>query len=123
LVKSKLEKVVKTNQEVHELVALWMARDPSAISRVKEYLALTGDTLEGMAAKAVLEKIGYFWRVEDFTTKAEWRRNATLREIDRHRSVLAQRLRDAVQETEDAKFKTIDQKAISQTNSTAKSAA
>ena len=74
LVIFKLEKVVKTIQDVHELVALWKARDPGAISRVKEYLALTGDTLEAITAKVVCDKIGYFRRVEDITTKAEWRR-------------------------------------------------
>ena len=122
LIKSKLENVLETNQEVHELVALWMARDPGAISRVKELLALTGDTLELIAARVVSERLGYFRRLEDFTTKAEWRRNATLREIDRHRAVLAQRLRDKIPEIEGVEFKTIDQKAISQPNSPAKSA-
>lgn len=99
-----------------------MARDPGAISRVKELLALTGDTLESIAARVVSERLGYFRRLEDFTTKAEWRRNATLREIDRHRAVLAQRLRDKIPEIEGVEFKTIDQKAISQPNSPAKSA-
>lgn len=123
LLKSKLGKVIKTDRELNDLIALWVARDPSAISRVKECLASTGDTLESLATKVAGERLGYLRRLEDFTTKAEWRRNTTLREIDRHRSVLAQRLRDAVQETEDANFRTIDQKAIPQSDSTAKNAA
>ena len=100
-----------------------MARDPSAISRVKKCLALTGDTLESLATNVVVAKLGYFRRLEELATQAECRRNAALREIDRHRGVHAQRLRDAVQQAEDAKFKTIDQKAIPQSDSTAKNAA
>lgn len=123
LLKSKLGKVIKTDRELNDIIALWVARDPSAISRVKECLASTGDTLESLATKVVGERLGYLRRLEEFTTKAEWRRNMTLREIDRHRSVLAQRLRDAVQETEDANFRTINQKAIPQSDSTAKNAA
>jgi hypothetical protein len=118
LVKSKLENVLKKNQEVHKLIALWIARDLSAIIRVKEYLALTGDTLESIAARAVLGRLGYFRSLEELTTKAESRRNGTLREIDRHRAVLAQRLREKVQEFENAKLKTIDQKVVSQLDST-----
>ncbi len=114
LLKPKLAKVIKTDQEVNDLIALWVARDPSAISRVNECLALTGDKLECLATNVVGERLGYFRRLEELTTQAEWRRNATLREIDRHRAVLAQRLRDAVQQAEDAKFKTIEQKAIPQ---------
>ena len=123
LLKSRLGKVIKTDQEVNDLIALWVARDPSAISRVKECLALTGDTLELLATNVVVERLGYFRRLEELTTKAEWRRNATLREVDRHRSVLAQKLRDTVQEIEDAELKTIDQKAISQSESITRSAA
>jgi hypothetical protein len=42
------------------------------------------------------------------TTIAESRRNASLREIDRRRAVLGERLRRSVQEIEDREFKVIE---------------
>ena len=123
LVKSKMGRIFKTDKELNELMALWMEQEPGAIDLVQKYLAATGDTLEGMAAGVILNSVGYFRRLEEFTTNAERRRNATLREVDRHRAVLAQRLRDKVQEIEGATFKAIEHKALPQTNSTTKNAA
>jgi hypothetical protein len=48
-------------------------------------------------------------RIEQLTALAEARRIAALREIERHRDVLAQRLRQAVRQIEDAEYKELEQ--------------
>ena len=50
-------------------------------------------------------------RIDRLTTIAEGRRNASLREIDRRRAPLGARLRQTVQEIEDAEFKVIEASA------------
>ena len=47
-------------------------------------------------------------RVDRLTTIAETRRNARLREIDRRRSVLGEKLRRSMQEIEEREFKLIE---------------
>ncbi len=122
LVKVRLAKSVKP-KELDELVLLWKMQEPSAIDRVKKCLAAMGETLEEVAGDALIHLIGPIDRIEEFTSKAEGRRNAMLREIDRHRAAPAQRLRDQVQKIEDAEFNTIEHKAISQANTATKNAA
>jgi hypothetical protein len=51
-------------------------------------------------------------RVNRLITIAEGRRNAALREIDRHRTTFAQILQEKVRDVEDAEFETIETKAI-----------
>ena len=50
--------------------------------------------------------------VDRWIMVAETRPNAILREIDRRRLDFAEKLRDKVQEAEDAEFETIEPKAI-----------
>jgi hypothetical protein len=47
-------------------------------------------------------------RIKHMTALAETRRNATLREIDRHRHTLSERLRWAAQQLEDSQFRLIE---------------
>ena len=52
-------------------------------------------------------KLDTIERIERMIMQAEGRRNMMLREIDRHRDVLARRLAEAATEIEDAEFKEI----------------
>ena len=51
-------------------------------------------------------------RVNRLITIAEARRNAALREIDRHRTTFAHILQEKVRDVEEAVFETIETKAI-----------
>ncbi len=51
-------------------------------------------------------------RVNRLITIAEGRRNAALREIDRHRTTFAQILQEKIRDVEEAEFETIETKAI-----------
>jgi hypothetical protein len=64
--------------------------------------------MDSFMADALTEKLDYIERIDLLTTIAESRRNASLNEIDRRRVLLGERLRQSVQEIEDAGFKVIE---------------
>jgi hypothetical protein len=74
-------------------------------------LMLGRPNLEGDARMAMTldENLEAVERIEQLTALAEARRIAALREIERHRDVLAQRLRQAVRQIEDAEYKELEQ--------------
>ena len=76
------------------------ARVPAAVSEVAEHFAANGIAMENLAAKGLGLQLDSIERVDRMTMAAEARRNAALREIDRHRTTLARRLRAAVAEAE-----------------------
>jgi hypothetical protein len=78
----------------------WAARVPDAARQVAEHFAANGIEMENVAAKGLGIELDSIERVERITMAAEARRNAALREIDRHRATLARRLREAVIEAE-----------------------
>ena len=78
----------------------WAARRPGAIAAVEEHLAAAGTALEGIAAQGLCVELGNIERIERMIMAAEARRNAALREIDRHRDALGRKLRQAVLEAE-----------------------
>ena len=91
------------------LARSWAAREPGAAAAVEERLAIAGGGLEGLMAKGLRYELDPIERVDRMIMAAEARRNAALREIDRHRTALGPRLRQAVLEAqgEDAAFDVI----------------
>jgi hypothetical protein len=82
--------------------------EPEAIEEVDELLAANGLTLHDIMAKGLAAKIEEFERIDRLITIAESRRNASLREIDRHRAALGEAVRRNVQEVEDAEFEVVE---------------
>jgi hypothetical protein len=82
------------------LARSWAARRPGAIGAVEEHLAAVGSGLEGVVAQALCIELGNIERIDRIIMAAEARRNAALREIDRHRATLGRQLRQAVLEAE-----------------------
>jgi len=82
------------------LARSWAARRPGAIGAVEEHLAAVGSGLEGVVAQALCIELGNIERIDRMIMAAEARRNAALREIDRHRATLGRQLRQAVLEAE-----------------------
>jgi hypothetical protein len=64
--------------------------------------------MDSLAANALAEKFDYIERIDRLTIIAENRRNASLREIDRHRAALGESLRRSVQDIEDGEFEVIE---------------
>jgi hypothetical protein len=92
------------------LARSWAAREPGALASVNEHLAMAGSGIEALAAQGLCIRLDNVERIDRMIMTAEARRNATLREIDRHRETLGRRLRQAVAEVEaqDAAFEVVE---------------
>jgi hypothetical protein len=82
--------------------------EPEAIKQINRVLAYSGLTLQDIMAKGLTAKIEEIERIDRLITIAEGRRTASLREIDRHRAVLAEAVRRNLQEVEDAEFEVVE---------------
>jgi hypothetical protein len=64
--------------------------------------------MDDFMAEALSNKLDNIERIDRLTAIAESRRNAILREIDRHRAVLGEAVRTTVQQIEDGEFEEIE---------------
>ena len=85
------------------------------MKRVKERLASQGMTINQLFSVALtnrdpnqIEYLATIERVGHQISTAADRRNASLREIDRHRLALAEAIRRTVQDVEDGEFQVIE---------------
>ena len=108
-----------------ELAHKWAAGDPSAIKQVEELLFSVGRSMESVQSKALEMAIAEIARIERMAMSAEARRNATLREIDRHRDrkPFGRALRDQVRNIEDAELNRVGIKTIAPVDATKMDAA
>ena len=78
-----------------DLVKRWARREPEAIKEVNSLLKKAGLDHESITVQTLTVKLDTFEKIDRMIMNTETRRNIILREIDRHRDVLAQRLREA----------------------------
>jgi hypothetical protein len=71
----------------------WAAQKPEVVEEVNKSLKSAGLSIDHSLAQTFSIKLSELERIKQMTALAETRRNATLREIDRHRQTLAQKLR------------------------------
>ena len=90
------------------LVEGWVAREPNAVEQVDKVLASAGLAMDAVMAETLSFKIDDIERIDRMIAAAEGRRNAILREVDRHRATWGQDLRQAAQQIEEAEFKVIE---------------
>ena len=91
------------------------AGKPAATKRVEKLLASKNTSVATIMASTFTRKFDVIDRIEQMIATLEWRRNATLREIDRRRANFAQRMRSAMQKIEDAEFETVEHDASPKT--------
>ena len=77
--------------------------------KVKKLLASVGLTMDAVMARILAIKLE---QIERLIMSAEARRNAVVREVDRHRASVAQALRQAADNIEDAQFEQVGAKLI-----------
>ncbi len=87
-----------------DLVNGWARRDQGAVKEVNALLKRAGLDQEAIVAHTLEVKLDVIEKIDRMIMQAEARRNAILREVDRHRDVVARRLRDASAVIEDAEF-------------------
>ena len=95
-------------RQLVKLVELWAVGDKFAANELVKRIASANLTTKAVIDRNFLKNIEQIERLEQLITTYESRRNAALREIDRHRAALAQALREKVQDIEDAEFETIE---------------
>jgi hypothetical protein len=97
-----------TGHELTFLVESWVLRDGKGIAKVKALLKSAELDEEAIFTETIAADAETFERFDRLIAQAEIRRNAILREIDRRRDALAQRLREATGKLlSDADFKGI----------------
>jgi hypothetical protein len=94
-----------------DLAKAWAAREKAAIERVDELLASAGLTMDEVMAQTLSINLNDIERIERMIANAEARRNAILREVERHRATWGEDLRRAAQQAEDVEFETIENKS------------
>lgn len=105
--------------KAYDLSEQWARREGEAIAAVDRHLATAGLTMDAVMAETMSVEIALVEKMDRMIASAEIRRNATLREIERRRSGLAARLREAtrdadhVQNVQEAEFQVIDAPAAS----------
>jgi hypothetical protein len=90
-----------------DLAGRWAARDRGAIKEVDKVLASTRLTMEVVMARALSVSLDAVERIDRMVMSAEMRRNAALREIEHHRSCIAEALRRATDDVVDAEFEDV----------------
>jgi hypothetical protein len=83
-----------------ELVNEYVRHESGAVALIDDLLAKAGMTIDALIVPHLEKQLEYIERVDRLTTIAEARRNASLREIDRRRSALAEKMRRSMQEIE-----------------------
>jgi hypothetical protein len=86
----------------------WVARKSDAVEEVNKTLTSAGLTNDTILAQTFSLKVNDIERIQNMIALAEVRRNGTLREIDRHRQTLGQKLRRAAQQLEHDEFQMIE---------------
>jgi hypothetical protein len=104
----------------YELAKKWAAGNPAAVNRVNKIMASANITMDAVFAKAFVSNFDHIERIDRLATIAEARRNAILREIDRHRASFAHALHEKVQHVEEAEFKVIEPKAVTENSESKK---
>jgi hypothetical protein len=92
----------------------WIKNEPRGIKNIKSMLSDWGLSEEDIHAQTLAKKIDEFERIERLIANAEARRNAALRELERHREAVGRRLKNAL-DTEDAQFVDADEAMTSDT--------
>ena len=90
-----------------DLSKRWARREPEALKEVENRLASAGIGIDVVMAQTLAMKLDAIERFDRLLASAETRRNAALREIERHRATLATALHLATQEVEDAEFEEV----------------
>jgi hypothetical protein len=95
-------------QKAAELAQEYARREPEAIRLVNELLASTGQTMHDLVLEALPQNLDQIERIDRLISIAETRRNISLREIERRRTVLGEALRRNLQEVEEGEFEVLE---------------
>ena len=96
--------------QVHDLVRRWTQRDPDAIKKVDELLASAKLSMDHVMAQVAVHELANVERFNRLIASTGWRRNALLREIECRRAGFGRKLRQEVDQIEEAEFKALERR-------------
>jgi hypothetical protein len=106
-----LEQVLKPlcgSLEAGRLAESWARNEAAGRKEMKRVLASAGLSMDAVMAQTLALKISDIERIDRLVMAAEARRDATLREIERHRATLGQALRRETEQVEEGEFEEVD---------------
>jgi hypothetical protein len=93
--------------EADQLAQSWARNEAAGRKEVKQLLASAGLSMDAVVAQTLALKISDTERIDRMVMAAEARRDATLREIERHRATLGQALRRETEQVEEGEFEEV----------------
>jgi hypothetical protein len=94
----------RTYPHAGQIVTAWAAGDEDAASQVHRALASQGLSVDRTIARWMISSFKHLEQIDRMLVSVEMRRSVALRELDRHRAPLAQKLRRAIAEAEEAEL-------------------
>jgi hypothetical protein len=94
--------------EADRLSKSWARNEAAGRKEVKQLLASAGLSMDAVMAQTLSLKIDDIERIDRMVMAAEARRDATLREIERHRATLGQALRRETEQVQEGAFEEVD---------------
>ena len=88
----------------HQITIEWAAGGADVAVEVERLLASAGLSMDRIVAHAMSNALHNMERLDRMLVSVEGRRGAALRELDRHRAPLAQKLRCAIAQAEDTEL-------------------
>jgi hypothetical protein len=110
---AKLLSSMTSLSDAHHIAAGWAAGNAEAMDKVDSLLDRSDFSWEEVKAETLAERIDQIERIDRMTARAEARRSAALRGIERHRKNLAAELRRTSDEMLQNGFEDIPQAAAS----------
>ncbi len=92
------------------LATQWHAKDANAIGEVDDILRSAGLSFEAVMAQTLAIKLPEIEDIDRLIAEKEAQRNAALRELDRHRALLGEKVRQAIERVEDVEFTPVDER-------------
>jgi hypothetical protein len=96
------------HRKAEELAKKYGRREPDVVKLVDEILAGASVGIDELMAEELVERLDTIEHIDRLAAIAENRRNTTLGEIDRRRTVLGEALRRNIKEVEDAEFQVVE---------------
>ena len=113
--RNRSELIIEWKEEKNELVDGWDRGDPASVAKVNALLKERHFDQDKIAMEVFLSKLDTLERFDRMIMQCEARRNLILREVDRHRDILAQRLREVASRIEEAEFSVIEDRTETET--------
>jgi hypothetical protein len=99
--------VLDTHRLAAGLAGRWALHDRDAAAKVDILLAAGSRSMDDVMARCLSLTLDEVERIDRMTMHAEIRRNAALREIERHRAAFAEAARRAIEDIADAEFEDV----------------